>query len=167
MTWADKSTYLGLWKDGIQNGVGIMIFASGVKKAGIFKDNVLTELLLDQKTVEICEQMYGEFDESFKRELLSYISEMNPEEDQREYLQKELKKNQIEEKAMPNTLLQLQEAKNVPFGKGTDMTRSMYVKKVKAIDAQTQYEAKIPNTKDKSVDLPSNSQKQASSNISH
>jgi hypothetical protein len=61
----------------------------------------------------------------------------------------------------------LQEAKNVPFGKGTDMTRSMYVKKVKAIDAQTQYEAKIPNTKEKSVDLPSNSQKQASSNISH
>jgi hypothetical protein len=51
MKWADKSTYMGLWKDGIQNGIGIMIFASGLKKAGIFKDNVLTELLLDQKTI--------------------------------------------------------------------------------------------------------------------
>ena len=105
MTWADKSTYIGLWKDGIQNGLGIMMFASGVKKAGIFKDNVLTELLLDQKAVQICEQMYGEFDNSFKKELFQYISEMNPEEDQREYLQKELKKNQFEEKTLPNTLL--------------------------------------------------------------
>jgi len=51
MTWADQSTYTGLWKNGIQNGLGIMIFASGIKKAGIFKDNVLTELLLDHKTV--------------------------------------------------------------------------------------------------------------------
>lgn len=63
-----------------------MIFASGLKKAGIFKDNVLTELLLDQKTVEICEQVYGEFDAAFKRELFNYISETNPDEDQREYL---------------------------------------------------------------------------------
>ena len=54
---------------------------------------------------------------------------------------------------MPNTLLSLQEAKNVPFGKGTDMTRSMYVKKVKAIDAQTQYEVKIANSKEKSVEM--------------
>lgn len=36
MTWADSSTYIGLWKDGIQNGIGIMIFSNGVKKAGIF-----------------------------------------------------------------------------------------------------------------------------------
>jgi hypothetical protein len=29
----------------------------------------------------------------------------------------------------------------------------MYVKKVKAIDAQTQYEVKIPNARDKSVEM--------------
>ena len=40
---------------------------------------------------------------------------------------------------MPSSLSKLQEAKSVPFGKGTDFTRSMYVKKVKATDAQTQY----------------------------
>jgi len=51
MTWADGSRYIGLWKEGIQNGIGIMIFASGIKKAGIFKNNVLSELLLDQKMV--------------------------------------------------------------------------------------------------------------------
>jgi MORN repeat len=93
MTWADGSSYFGIWKDGIQNGLGIMIFASGVKKAGIFKDNVLSELLLDHQTVNICEQMFGEFNDSFKNELLTYLREMNPEEDQREYLLKELKKN--------------------------------------------------------------------------
>jgi len=33
------------------------------------------------------------------------------------------------------------------------MTRSMYVKKVKAIDAQTQYEAKIANLREKSTEI--------------
>ena len=110
--------------------------------------------------------MYGEFDESFKRELFQYISEMNPEEDQRDYLQKVLKKNQVEEKALPNTLLSLQEAKNVPFGQGTDMTRSMYVKKVKAIDAQTQYEVKTANVREKSVEMSPSYQGQQNLNVS-
>lgn len=135
MTWADGSRYLGMWKEGIQNGLGIMIFASGIKKAGIFKNNVLSELLLDQKTVQVCEEMFGKFSGEFKMELNQYLQEINPTEDQREYILKELKKNQIEEKVMPNSLSKLQEAKSVPFGKGTDLTRSMYVKKVKATDA--------------------------------
>jgi len=36
-----------------------MIFSSGIRKAGIFKNNVLSELLLDTKTVAICEEMFG------------------------------------------------------------------------------------------------------------
>ena len=47
MTWADGSIYKGSWQNGIQNGLGLMIFANGTKKAGIFKENVLVELLAD------------------------------------------------------------------------------------------------------------------------
>lgn len=47
MTWADGSIYMGLWADGVQNGIGIMKFANGVKKAGIFKDNVLFDMLTE------------------------------------------------------------------------------------------------------------------------
>ena len=52
MYWADGSIYRGQWDKGIQNGLGIMIFSNGTRKAGIFKDNVLIELLIEQSTVE-------------------------------------------------------------------------------------------------------------------
>lgn len=41
---------------------------------------------------------------------------------------------------MPNTLMQMQELKNAPWGQGTNMTRTQYVTKIKAIDAATQYD---------------------------
>jgi hypothetical protein len=48
MYWADGSIYRGMWHKGIQNGLGIMIFSNGVRKAGIFQDNVLVELFTDK-----------------------------------------------------------------------------------------------------------------------
>ena len=53
MTWGDGSVYKGNWVNGIQEGLGIMIFANGVKKAGIFKENVLIELITDKKSIKI------------------------------------------------------------------------------------------------------------------
>ena len=29
MTWADGSVFKGTWENGIQNGIGIMIFVNG------------------------------------------------------------------------------------------------------------------------------------------
>jgi hypothetical protein len=46
------------------------------------------------------------------------------------------------------------------------MTRSMYVKKVKAIDAQTQYEVKIANVREKSVEMTPSYQGQQNLNAS-
>ena len=46
MYWADGSIYRGQWDRGIQNGLGVMIFANGTRKAGIFRENVLVELLM-------------------------------------------------------------------------------------------------------------------------
>jgi hypothetical protein len=45
MNWNDGSVYKGCWVNGIQEGLGIMSFANGTKRAGIFKENVLTELI--------------------------------------------------------------------------------------------------------------------------
>jgi len=46
------------------------------------------------------------------------------------------------------------------------MTRSMYVKKVKAIDAQTQYEVKTANVRDKSVETTPSYEGQQNLNVS-
>ncbi len=40
MEWTDGSKYMGEWKNGIQNGHGVMSFPNGRKKEGIFKNNV-------------------------------------------------------------------------------------------------------------------------------
>jgi hypothetical protein len=36
MHWADGSIYRGTWDKGVQDGLGIIIFANGERKAGIF-----------------------------------------------------------------------------------------------------------------------------------
>ena len=51
MSWADGCTYKGTWEYGIQNGLGLMSFADGLKKAGMFKDNVLVQLLTNKSMI--------------------------------------------------------------------------------------------------------------------
>ena len=53
MIWADGSVYKGIWLNGIQEGLGLMVFAKGVTKAGIFRENVLVELITDEQTIRI------------------------------------------------------------------------------------------------------------------
>lgn len=84
MYWADGSIYRGQWDRGIQNGLGVMIFANGTRKAGIFKENVLVELLMVQETVDQTEgNLEKPFPEAFRQELKEYIGLMNPKEDNR------------------------------------------------------------------------------------
>jgi len=40
MTWTDGSSYEGEWVQGIQHGVGRMMFPDGTTKDGIFENNV-------------------------------------------------------------------------------------------------------------------------------
>ena len=58
-----------------------MIFSNGTRKAGIFKENVLVELLIVQTTVDTYDEQFGGFPEAFKQELKEYIGLMNPKED--------------------------------------------------------------------------------------
>ena len=55
MKWGDGSVYKGTWVNGIQEGIGIMIFANGVQKAGVFKENVLIELITDKQAIKMQE----------------------------------------------------------------------------------------------------------------
>ena len=41
----DESTYMGMWDQGIQHGVGVMVFPDGVQRAGVFEENVFVESL--------------------------------------------------------------------------------------------------------------------------
>jgi len=46
MEWIDGSIYKGEWHNGIQNGVGIMLFEDSSKnRAGFFKQNVFNRAL--------------------------------------------------------------------------------------------------------------------------
>ena len=97
MYWADGSIYRGHWDRGIQNGLGIMIFANGTRKAGIFRENVLIELLMDNETVEKMQQDGSTMPEAFKQELKEYIGLMNPKEDNRKYLDKKYQDAKLED----------------------------------------------------------------------
>jgi len=61
--------------EGIQEGIGIMKFANGVTKAGIFKQNVLCELLLETSKIVEFENLHGKFPPDFKQELFLYIEQ--------------------------------------------------------------------------------------------
>lgn len=81
MYWADGSVYKGCWANGVQNGLGIMTFANGITKAGIFKDNVLVEIVTDHRRIEEIEGQSGnQFPQTFKQELRDLIEELNLKE---------------------------------------------------------------------------------------
>lgn len=143
MTWADGSVYSGTWQGGVQNGIGLMKFASGLKKAGSFKDNVMMEIITEEAVEQYEQQTKKQLPAEFKLLLTECIEELKPTDDHSPYIDKELKKNQVEEKTQPNTLLQMQEAVTSPFGRNTGVTKEMFVSQVKARDAETQYETRL------------------------
>lgn len=52
MRWMDESVYMGMWVEGIQHGVGVMIFPDGVKRAGHFEENVFKESLKRREQID-------------------------------------------------------------------------------------------------------------------
>lgn len=58
-----------------------MIFANGVKKAGFFKENVLIELITDKKSIKMQENLTGPFPPDFREELIQYIEQNVPKEE--------------------------------------------------------------------------------------
>lgn len=76
-----------------------MIFSNGVRKAGIFRDNVLIELLVDKLRIEEIEAQTGvQFPQSFKQELKEYIGLMNPTENNQQFLDRKYQDAKPEDK---------------------------------------------------------------------
>lgn len=120
MTWADGSVYKGCWQNAIQSGLGLMTFANGVRKAGIFKDNVLVELISDISCIGVQEAITGKLPAEFKLEIEEYLRSIAGKPAQTEaYLYQKLQKMQPEDKQEPNTLLKMQDMPNVPWGGST------------------------------------------------
>jgi MORN repeat len=53
MVWVDGSVYKGYWENGIQHGLGVMVFPDGFKKIGFFSQNIFTANLDDLDQVKI------------------------------------------------------------------------------------------------------------------
>ena len=49
MYWSDGTIYRGYWVDGQQEGLGMMIFKDGMRKAGFFENNIYVEALTSMK----------------------------------------------------------------------------------------------------------------------
>ena len=62
-----------------------MVFKNGTRKAGIFEQNVLVELVTSN---DILDQVDKSFPEAFKQELKLYIQQLSTQEDSENYLQK-------------------------------------------------------------------------------
>lgn len=52
MRWTDGSTYMGTWEQGIQEGIGVMIFPDGSRRAGIFEYNVFKASVKSREQIE-------------------------------------------------------------------------------------------------------------------
>ena len=69
MKWTDGSTYMGTWEDGIQDGVGVMIFPDDTRRAGTFEQNVFKESLKREDQIE-------PYREILKEECLQVLEEI-------------------------------------------------------------------------------------------
>ena len=75
MKWTDESVYMGIWDGGIQHGVGVMVFPDGVKRAGIFEENVFKESLKEKAQID-------EYRDQLKEECLEILEKILAERDQ-------------------------------------------------------------------------------------
>ena len=79
MFWTDGSVYKGTWKAGDQQGIGLMIFSDGFRKAGKFdKNRFQGPLETIEEAKEFEEENQVELPEVFKEELKEFIQVIKP-----------------------------------------------------------------------------------------
>lgn len=105
MTWIDGSIFRGYWEDGIQQGLGVMIFPDGFKKAGFFEENIFKRSLetLEQMNEYVEEEVdEGQIPEFFKQELKEYLGyyDHNSDEDKK-FIDKEFRVLEFEDPLEP------------------------------------------------------------------
>jgi hypothetical protein len=66
MYWADGSIYRGFWENGVQTGLGLMIFSDGLRKAGFFDDNIYKKPLRNMEEFEKYQKKKKTIPEAFR-----------------------------------------------------------------------------------------------------
>ena len=108
MYWVDGSIYRGYWENGVQCGIGIMIFKDGLRKAGFFKENIYESPLTTLEEYTNYIQGLGSKDkvpESFRQEIKEYIGQLQQNnQDDEDFLGRELNENEMEDTMFSNAL---------------------------------------------------------------
>ena len=79
MHWADGSIYRGFWENGVQNGLGMMIFKDGMRKAGFFEENIYLRPLLTMEEFQKWElECEYAIPEAFRQEIKEYLGQLQP-----------------------------------------------------------------------------------------
>lgn len=77
MYWSDGSIYRGFWSEGVQSGLGLMIFKDGMRKAGFFENNVYKKPLSKIGEFEQFEKRSKEtVPEAFRQEIKEYVGQL-------------------------------------------------------------------------------------------
>ena len=93
MNWTDGSIYKGDWVNGVQHGRGVMKFADGTVKNGLFENNVFIEEVIEEAANEESSMMVDSRDPDYeqKRDALNYASGAPPEMEEEEEANEEEK----------------------------------------------------------------------------
>ena len=133
MYWADGTIYRGYWDEGLQTGIGLMIFTDGQRKAGFFENNIYTKPLLKmeefEKFIRTSKLVHKKSaPETFKQEIKEYLGLLGENEDHSHLIGKELFPAEVEDKTDANQLANMQEHGLAQFGPGFGISKEEYAK---------------------------------------
>ena len=128
MYWADGSIYRGFWENGLQCGLGLMIFKDGVRKAGFFQDNIYKSPLLSPVEFEAAIAGTKKVPEAFRQEIKEYLGLLVPTDDHSKFIGQEFNSAEREDLMATNQFENMQEMASAPFGPSMGLTKEEYAR---------------------------------------
>lgn len=142
MLWSDGNAYKGFWQEGAQDGIGIMVFKNGAKKAGLFSKNIYKRPIITVEDLDRAKKESGlsKLPKLFDQEIKTYINQVVKEmkianettqmqiEKEKQFLGKQLQANEKEDIEPTNQLKNIQDMANAPFAHNKELSKTMYAK---------------------------------------
>jgi hypothetical protein len=125
MYWADGSIYRGFWENGVQSGLGLMIFMDGLRKAGFFEDNIYKKPLRSIEEFEQYENKKKKVPEAFRQEIKEYVGLQQDDEDDI-FVGQAFNSIENEDLMATNQFENMQEMANAPFGPKMNLSKEEY-----------------------------------------
>jgi hypothetical protein len=130
MYWADGSIYRGFWENGVQSGLGLMIFKDGLRKAGFFEDNIYKKPLRNMEEYEEYDNKKKKVPEAFRQEIKEYVGLQQDDNDDNDdmYIGQAFNTMENEDLMATNQFENMQEMANAPFGPNMNISKEEYAK---------------------------------------